>query len=87
MIVGLKTMEMNKMYSAYDNQTGDYFHTGRNSLTKQECEDQIITHLIEGSWAEPEDQSIMKTCPHTENLEFFGVEIHEHQQAITQGEY
>lgn len=34
-------------YHAFDLQAGDLFETGRNSETKQECIDDIISFLVE----------------------------------------
>jgi len=35
------------IYSAYDLQIAKYFHTGRNSKTRKECQEDIISYLTE----------------------------------------
>ena len=70
------------MFSTYDLQCGGYFHTGRNSKTKQECEEDICDFLIEGSGLEPEDIEKLKEAGYGEILERFEVRIDEHKEII-----
>lgn len=68
------------MFSAYCLQNNDYFHTGRNSSTRQECEEEIVYFLVEG---EPEDEyTPWSELPNWEILEMFEVNIVEHQEPI-----
>ena len=67
---------VNIMFSAYDLQTNDYFHTGRNSNTKEECQEGIINFLLEG-----EDDALLESAE-KEILDLFEVEIHEHSEPI-----
>lgn len=66
-------MKKIKYYSAYDLQTGDYFHSGRNSLTKGECENDICEYLKENE---------LIIAPRKEILKIFEVVIHQHNELI-----
>jgi len=61
------------LYSAYDQQCGCYFNTGRNSKSKEDCIYDILDHLTEGERKDDLDEDFLK-C--------FDVEIHEHEEEI-----
>ena len=68
------------MFSAYCLQNHEFFHTGRNSKSKDECEEDIIDFLVE---EEPEDfYTPWSELPDWEILEMFEVKIVEHKEMI-----
>lgn len=66
-------------YSAFDLQTGDYFHTGRNSKSKQECIEDIFEYLMKDS---EEDISKIKSREKLGIVEGFEVKIDEHYDIL-----
>lgn len=69
-------------YSAWDKQNNEYFHTGRNSKTKKECQEDISTYLIEGSAEDEAEEKHMYEWTFKEIESFFEIEIHKHNKKI-----
>jgi cytoplasmic iron level regulating protein YaaA (DUF328/UPF0246 family) len=67
-------------YSAFDLQTGDYFHTGRNSKSKQECIDDIFDWLTEDS---EEDLSKLSKQEKAEMVSIYEVRIDKHKELLS----
>lgn len=69
----------NMYYSAWDKQCQCYFHTGRNSNTRQECLEDICEYLTD----EPTDEDYTG-IPLEDILIINEVEIHAHKDLIGQ---
>ena len=71
------------MFSVYDLQLGQYFHTGRNSNTKKECEIDIVCFLMECEMSEKEiDETINNDEKRLEILDLYEVRIDEHEEHL-----
>jgi len=71
------------MFSAYDLQCSQYFHTGRNSDTKNQCEIDIVGFLLEGEYADDEiDKAITSPEERQQILIAYEVRIDEHEEII-----
>ena len=86
------------MFSAYDLQLAQYFHTGRNSKTEEECKKDILEFLteneldwiIDDEWPNINEVRIDKwyedlwknTNLQNELLDVFEVSIEEHKEPI-----
>lgn len=66
-------------YSAFDLQNGDYFHTGRNSKSKQECVEDIFDWLMTDS---EEDITKIKPKEKLGYVESYEVRIDEHKELL-----
>jgi len=72
---------MKKYFSAWDLQCHDYFHTGRNSNTLKECQEQICNFLLDGE--DLTDKYIEKWLENPQDiLNTFEVEIHDHEKKL-----
>lgn len=67
------------MFSAYCLQNKEYFHTGRNSKSEEDCTEDIIPFLTEGAACFDEDWSKISD---KEILEIFEVEVREHKEVM-----
>jgi hypothetical protein len=65
-------------FSAWDLQCYIYFHRGRNSKTRKECEKAVLDMLIQGE----DTEKGFDKLPTWELLEHYQVEIHEHEDKI-----
>jgi len=66
------------LFSAYDLQNSQYFHSGRNMPTKQECTNDIINFLTM-------DKTLNNECwdiPDEAILSMFEVRVDEHEKKI-----
>ena len=68
------------MFSAYDRESGNHLHTGRNSDTEEQCVDEVIEFLTQDT-AEDEDVKLLLSFPMAKKktyLSALGFEIEEH---------
>jgi len=64
------------MFSAWDCQCHQYFNSGANSNTREQCVDDVLDMLM------VDVEEGVEKLPKEELLELFEVDIHEHKEKI-----
>ena len=72
------------MFSAYDLQLNQYFGSGRNSETLEECQEGILTFLLDGEEFTDEECEEIFNSPEkrAQTITDFDVRIDEHEEPI-----
>jgi hypothetical protein len=75
------------MFSAFDLQCNEYFHSGRNSKTKKQCMEDVVDMLVNGqdefTWADFEKSAKKDNQTVDEYIiDLFDVRIDQHEERI-----